>query len=244
MINLGVSPLLTFAFMMLTMAVVAGWFVGVWVSSGTIGLAERTRSARLIQIGFTTLVWMVTVILLAASGVLLHFDWRPPPMVLLIVASLGVAAWIGFSKLGHQLAMGLPLASLVAFQAFRWPLELIMHRGFQQGFVPIQMTRRAQLRHRDRRHGGHPGHYTRARPGIVADRTSVERDGPAAACEHPHDSGAVDADASALRSGSDECVGRGAAIRVAADRARRRRAERPHHYFPAALVANRPLTNT
>ena len=140
MINLGVSPLLTFAFMMLTMAVVAGWFVGVWVSSGTIGLAERTRSARLIQIGFTTLVWMVTVILLAASGVLLHFDWRPPPMVLLIVASLGVAAWIGFSKLGHQLAMGLPLASLVAFQAFRWPLELIMHRGFQQGFVPIQMT--------------------------------------------------------------------------------------------------------
>lgn len=140
MINLGASPLLMFAFMMLTMAVVSGWFVGVWVSSQTIGLTERIRAVRLIRIGLMTLAWMVTVLLVAASGVLLHFDWRPPPMVLLIVASLGVAALIGFSKLGHQLAVGLSLAGLVGFQAFRWPLELIMHRGFQQGFVPIQMT--------------------------------------------------------------------------------------------------------
>jgi hypothetical protein len=138
-INLAASPLLIFAFMVLTMAVVTGWFAGVWVSSGAMGWQERTRAARLIRIAVTTLAWMVTTILLAASGVLLHFDWRPPPMLLLIVASLGVAAWIGFSPLGRQLA-GLPLAGLVGFQVFRWPLELIMHRGFQQGFVPIQMT--------------------------------------------------------------------------------------------------------
>jgi len=140
MIQLGASPLVIFAFMMLTMAVVSGWFVGVWVSSGTVGVTERIRAVRLVRIGLTTLAWMITVLLVAASGVLLHFDWRPPPIAFLLAASFGVAAWIGFSTLGRQLAVGIPLAALVGFQAFRWPLELIMHRGFQQGFVPIQMT--------------------------------------------------------------------------------------------------------
>jgi hypothetical protein len=83
---------------------------------------------------------MITVLLVAAGGVLLHFDWHPPPMLILLMASLGLAAWIGFSSLGRQLAVGVPLAALVGVQAFRLPLELIMHRGFQQGFVPIQMT--------------------------------------------------------------------------------------------------------
>jgi len=140
MIQLGASPLLIFAFMMLTMAVVSAWFLGVWVSSGKVRLTERIRAVRLIRIGLTTLAWMITVLLVAASGVLLHFDWRPPPIAFLLAASFGVAAWIGFSTLGRQLAVGLPLAALVGVQAFRWPLELIMHRGFQQGFVPIQMT--------------------------------------------------------------------------------------------------------
>jgi hypothetical protein len=53
---------------------------------------------------------------------------------------LGLAAWIGYSRLGRQLAVCVPIAALVGVQAFRLPLELIMHRGFQQGFVPIQMT--------------------------------------------------------------------------------------------------------
>src|SRR5262245_51272078 len=99
MITLGASPLLIFAFMLLTMAVVTGWFVGVWVSSATIGLTERIRAVRLVRIGLTTVAWMIVVLLVAASGMLLHFDWRPPPMLLLIVASFGVAAWIGFSSL-------------------------------------------------------------------------------------------------------------------------------------------------
>ena len=80
MIQLGASPLLIFAFMMLTMAVVSAWFLGVWVSSGQVRLTERIRAVRLIRIGLTTLAWMITVLLVAASGVLLHFDWRPPPI--------------------------------------------------------------------------------------------------------------------------------------------------------------------
>jgi len=111
MIQLGASPLLIFAFMMLTMLVVSGWFVGVWVSSGKVGLTERIRAVRLVRIGLTTLAWMITVLLVAASGMLLHFDWRPPPIAFLLVASFGVATWIGFSTLGRQLAV-LPLAAL------------------------------------------------------------------------------------------------------------------------------------
>ena len=113
---------------------------GVWVSSGTDGLTERTRAVRLVRIGLTTLAWMIAVLLVAASGILLHFDWRPPPIAPVIVASFGAAAWIGFSATGTAARGGPAIGGLVGFQAFRWPLELIMHRGFQQGFVPIQMT--------------------------------------------------------------------------------------------------------
>jgi len=45
-----------------------------------------------------------------------------------------------FSPLGTRLIDGLPLWTLAAFQAFRLPLELVLHQWSDEGALPIQMT--------------------------------------------------------------------------------------------------------
>jgi hypothetical protein len=41
---------------------------------------------------------------------------------------------------GGRLAAGVPLAALVGVQAFRFPLELAMHRAYEEGLMPVQMS--------------------------------------------------------------------------------------------------------
>lgn len=49
---------------------------------------------------------------------------------------------VGFalSPVGGRLAAAIPLAALVGFQAFRLPLELVLHAWFKQGVIPETMT--------------------------------------------------------------------------------------------------------
>jgi len=49
-------------------------------------------------------------------------------------------AWLAFSRLGTTLASSVPVAWLVGFHAFRFPLELVMHRAATDGTMPPQMT--------------------------------------------------------------------------------------------------------
>jgi hypothetical protein len=44
------------------------------------------------------------------------------------------------STAGDRLARGLPLSSLVGLQAFRLPLELLMHQAAMAGVMPVQMS--------------------------------------------------------------------------------------------------------
>jgi hypothetical protein len=60
--------------------------------------------------------------------------------MLLLVATLALALTLGFTRPGARLARGLPLAALVGFQAFRLPLELVMHHAATTGVMPPQMT--------------------------------------------------------------------------------------------------------
>jgi|SRR5688572_10582964 len=50
--------------------------------------------------------------------------------------------WVGLalSPVGRRLATTIPLAALVGFQAFRLPLELVLHSWFKQGTIPETMT--------------------------------------------------------------------------------------------------------
>ncbi len=50
--------------------------------------------------------------------------------------------WTGLavSPLGRKMAATIPLAALVGFQAFRLPLELVLHSWAAQGTIPATMT--------------------------------------------------------------------------------------------------------
>ena len=56
------------------------------------------------------------------------------------VTTIGLAMAIGFSPVGSRMAAGVPLAFLVGFQAFRLPLECVLHEWYLTGTIPESMT--------------------------------------------------------------------------------------------------------
>lgn len=64
----------------------------------------------------------------------------PPPLMIFFVICNGAALALAFSQLGKRIAKNVPLAALVGFQAFRLPLELVLHRWYTEGVIPVQMT--------------------------------------------------------------------------------------------------------
>jgi len=85
-------------------------------------------------------VWIALTGTLAASGALARFDVTPPPMALLIVAVLGGGVLVGLSPAGGALAAAVPLSTLVGLQAFRLPLELVMHHAGERGIMPPELS--------------------------------------------------------------------------------------------------------
>jgi hypothetical protein len=84
-------------------------------------------------------LWLAVTGAAAASGVLERQTF-PPPVMIVMLASLLVAAGAALSPLGTRLVASAPLAALVGFQAFRLPLEMVLHQWWKQGVLPVQMT--------------------------------------------------------------------------------------------------------
>ena len=85
-------------------------------------------------------IWLVVVSAAAYSGALVPRAGPPLPFVILLVSILVLGLAIARSRIGDRLARGLPLAVLVGFQGFRFPLELAMHRAHTEGLMPVQMS--------------------------------------------------------------------------------------------------------
>lgn len=82
--------------------------------------------------------WLALTGLPVASGLL---DAQPAPRLLVFFAGTNLAALaLALSPLGRSLAATTPLWALVAFQAFRLPLELVLHAWAGQGSIPTTMT--------------------------------------------------------------------------------------------------------
>ena len=106
------------------------------------GLRESIDRTRLFTLtgAVGVAAWMALTWQIAASGVLADFDRRPPPMLLMFITVLSVSALIAFTRYGTRFVAGLPLWLLIAGQAFRFPLELLMHRAAEEGVMPPQMS--------------------------------------------------------------------------------------------------------
>jgi hypothetical protein len=122
------SPFLVWSFAVLGVLVAAAFPLGV-----------RRAGGRWMLAAGGTALWLALTASAAASGVL-RFTGTPPTMGLLMASVLALALGIGLSGVGKRLAAGLPLAALVGVHAFRLPLELLMHRAFEEGVMPGQMS--------------------------------------------------------------------------------------------------------
>jgi hypothetical protein len=113
---------------------------GVARAEAELGTDERLRSRRIVFAAGGVALYLAAIAVVSLSGVLTRFELRPPPFLLLIAGALGTAFVVAMSAVGARLARALPLAALVGFQAFRLPLELVMHRAASDGLMPSVMS--------------------------------------------------------------------------------------------------------
>lgn len=119
-------------------ALVAILFVaGVRASRRGDGAAE-VRRATILAAGGVLAIAVVTGGL-AASGLLVRMQ-RPPLLMGVMVVVLGTTVYAARSSLGTHVATRLPLYALVGAQAFRLPLELVMHQAAVDGTMPVVMS--------------------------------------------------------------------------------------------------------
>lgn len=83
--------------------------------------------------------WLILTGVLGASGVVANFTGTPPRIVFLFVPAFIATAVLVFSTFGARIA-ALPIGFLVGFQAFRIPVELLIHSAVLEGVAPEQMT--------------------------------------------------------------------------------------------------------
>ncbi len=88
---------------------------------------------------------VILTLWLGATGVtaslgLLSFETRPPTMFIMLAMAFVLTVATAFSSVGTRMAATVPLSLLVGFQSFRILVEIWLHRGYEEGLFPEQMT--------------------------------------------------------------------------------------------------------
>jgi len=128
---------ITWGFSALALVVAAAFPALLYRAARAAGDADaRTRGARAAGV---TALWLAATLAAGASG-RLRFDTVPPTMAILMGVAWVMALRVGLGPAGARLASATPLGLLVLVQAFRLPLELMMHRLAGEGVMPPQMS--------------------------------------------------------------------------------------------------------
>jgi len=128
------------AFVVIPLALAAASTAAVWYAwrrSGETGLAAA-RATALMALGGAA--WMAVTWAVAARGTFREWNRLPPSLAVLVVLIVIISARLTMGGAGRRLAVFIPLWVLVAVQGFRLPLELAMHRMFERGIMPEQMS--------------------------------------------------------------------------------------------------------
>jgi hypothetical protein len=133
------SPFLVWSFALLGVLVASAFPLGLYAASRRLGPHTAGARRAAVVAGLGAAAWL-GITLAAAAGGALNFTGTPPTMALMLAGMLALALGLGLSRVGERLAAGLPLAALVGVQAFRFPLELAMHRAYEEGLMPVQMS--------------------------------------------------------------------------------------------------------
>lgn len=102
--------------------------------------AERARDGSTPWLRWTGfgLLWLVATGTPTLAGWIAPRGPLPPQVVLLMV--LAGALGFGLSTRGRVVARAVPLWTLIGFQAFRLPLEVVLEAWGEQGIAPVQLT--------------------------------------------------------------------------------------------------------
>ncbi|HZI29549.1 MAG TPA: hypothetical protein VFD64_15375 [Gemmatimonadaceae bacterium] len=133
------SALLRLAFFGITTLLALLFIAGVYWSSIRTGIARSTAVRHAAVAALASGAWIAVTAVTARRGVL-TFDGTPPTMILLLLVTLALVIGVAASSLGRRLALGVPVAALVAYQGFRVLVELAMHRAYNEGLMPVQMS--------------------------------------------------------------------------------------------------------
>ena len=129
------SPASVVAFLVIVAAVIVAFLLAVFHA-----YRGEPRSAWRGPLGISVLAgaWIGFCSAVVASGRMATLPFYGLPFF--FGAILLVSAFSGLMPLGRRLAVATPSAALVGFQAFRLPLELVLHQWAQEGTIPTTMA--------------------------------------------------------------------------------------------------------
>jgi len=104
------------------------------------GLSSAARTWRTVAVALGMALWLAAQAAAARSGWLSRFQQRPPPLVIWFGSMIVGTLILGWSPFGKRFADQVPFVGLIGFQAFRLPLELVMHRAAVVGIMPSVMS--------------------------------------------------------------------------------------------------------
>lgn len=104
------------------------------------GLPPASRARRTVAVAAGMALWLAAQAAGAESGWLGRFEQRPPPLVLWFGSMIVGTLILGWSPFGKRFADNVSFVGLIGFQAFRLPLELVMHRAAVAGIMPSVMS--------------------------------------------------------------------------------------------------------
>jgi len=132
------APLVLIGIPTLALALALLFVVTTWRTGQ--GLTPPARARRTAAVAIGMALWLAAQAAAAQSGWLGQFQKRPPPLVLWFGSMIVGTLLLGWSPFGKRFADNVSFVGLIGFQAFRLPLELIMHRAAVAGIMPSVMS--------------------------------------------------------------------------------------------------------
>lgn len=114
--------------------------IAILVALVWIVLFSRRSTRRALVLSIVVIVLMALSAAAALSGMLSQFNSFPPPMLIMFASVFFFSFAVGLSSFGRSAAAELSFATLVGFQGFRFPLELVMHHAGNVGIMPVQLS--------------------------------------------------------------------------------------------------------
>ena len=125
-------------FRFIAIAIVALFVAGVALAWRRSGASWKRVTVVTITVTVGTAIWLILTSTAARFGLLNDLD--PPVLPMVVALTMAIVFTLGVTRVGGRFAATLPLWVLVGFHGFRLPLELLMHRAYEYGMMPREMS--------------------------------------------------------------------------------------------------------